>query len=279
MNEPKIKKPIIIFSCADKANFLYAVMMFNSLYKFHSAWPCILITDEKDPEQLRKLPKNVEVKDLTSYITVDRAFFYRQKPIIAEEYIKDYDLVLGIDSDSIIVGDLSYIEKTKDYDVAGVLNYNAQDAKEFGQIGGWGIHPMEYLNCGLVAMRSEKFIHDWKVWCFSPQFDRLQYKEQDGLNALVYHGNWNCRVLDHGDKPAGMTSWWGLLAKTSYPRCILKDNEIIIPKGEGTPTFPVEDTSLKVIHFAGGNQPNKANYRTMFNEDIITRLDYLVSNK
>jgi hypothetical protein len=273
-----MKKPILVFSCADKANFPYSVMMFNSLYKFHPTWPCLLITDEKDPEQLKKLPKNVEVKDLIPYITADKAFFYRQKPIIAEEYIKDYDLLLGLDSDQIITGDLSYIQDTTDYDVGTVINWNRIDPQQFGLVQGWGIQPPEYFNCGLVAMRSEKFIHHWKVLCFTPQFERLQYKEQDLLNILCYYGNYNVRCFDHGDKLAKMTAWWGLISKGEWLRAIVKDNKIIIPKGFGPTPFPDGDMELKVIHMAEGNRPNKMNYRTLFNEDVITRLDYLTSD-
>jgi len=128
-------------------------------------------------------------------------------------------------------------------------------------------------------MRSEKFVHHWKVLCFSNQFDRLQYKEQDLLNILCYYGNYNVRCLDHGDKPANMAAWWGLIAKGEYTRCILKDNKIIIPKGFGDTPFPTEDLELKVIHAAGGNQANKMNYHTWFSEDIASRLDFLVSGK
>ena len=56
-------------------------------------------------------------------------------------------------------------------------------------------------------------------------------------------------------------------------------NEVIIPKGEGNTPFPPKDMTLKVIHMAGGNRPNKMNYRTLFGEDVIKRLDYLVSKE
>lgn len=273
-----MKKPVIVFTTADKNNFPYAVMLLNSLRKFHD-WPVVLVTDEKDEAKLKLLPKGVEVVDLEPFLKVDPAFFYRQKATIAEKFIKEYDLVLGLDADQIICGDLGYILDTKDYDVAGVLNYNSQDAELYGVIQGWGINPIEYWNCGLVAMRSEKFVHEWLVWCHSNQFDRVQYKEQDGLNIKVYHGNWNCRVLDHGDKIAGMTAWWGLIAKTSFLSCVMKGNDIIIPKGVGEVPFPAEDTVLKVIHMAEGNKPNKMNYKTMFQEPVIARLDKLVSNQ
>jgi len=273
-----MKKPILAITTADKNNFNYAVMMLNSLRKFHD-WPAILVTDEVDPEKLKLLPKDVEVKDLTVYIKNDPHFFYRQKPILMEEYIKDYEVVLGLDSDQIITGSLDYILETKDYDVAGVLNYNALDAQQYGVVQGWGINPIEYVNCGLVAVRSEKFVHEWYVWAFSPQFERMQYKEQDGLNIKIYHGNWNCRILDHGDEPAKMHAVWGLFGKSHWNKAILQDDKLIIPKDEADLIFSKYDTEIKVLHWAGGNgSPEKMQYRTRFSDDIIERIDYLVSD-
>lgn len=267
----------VLFTTADTKNFPYAVMMLRSLTKFHTSpqLDIILYTTEKDKTKLAQLPKGVTVEDLTPYLD-DPMFFYRQKPVLAEPLLKDYDLVIGADCDQIICGDLSYIFDTTDYDVAGVLNYNAMDAQTYGLVQGWGIHPVEYWNCGLVAMRSKKFVHDWLVWCFSPQFDRLQYKEQDGLNALVYHGNWNARNLDHGDGLANMRAWWGLFAKSYWNQAIMKDGRVIIPKLEGD-QIRNEDTEIKVFHFAGGANAKKMNYYTYVNDDVATYLDSLIT--
>lgn len=272
-----MKKPVLVFTTADKNNFPFAVMMLNSLRKFHD-WPVLLITDETDPEKLKQLPKDVETKDLTNYLKVDPMFFYRQKPIVMEEYIKDYELLLGLDCDQIVMGSLNYILDTKDYDVATVINWNRVDPQQYGYVQGWGINPIEYFNCGLVAVRSEKFIHHWKILCFSPQFERLQYKEQDLLNILCYYGNYNVRCLDHGDGIAKINAWWGLISKGEWNRAILQEDKIIVPKGEGDTPFPASDMELKVIHFAGGKDGLKMNYKTRFNDNVSERLDYLVSN-
>ena len=101
-------------------------------------------------------------------------------------------------------------------------------------------------------MRSEAFIKHWKNLCFSPQFDRMQYREQDLLNILCYYGNYNVRCFDLGDGPAKMSAWWGLLAKGEWLRAEMRGDEIVIPKGFGDTPFPNKDMTLKVIHFAGG---------------------------
>lgn len=272
MTDQPTKKPITVICIASKSYMPYAHMMINSFHKFHD-WPVILVTDETDP---KKLPKDVIVEDLTPYLK-DPMFYYRATPILGEKFLKEYECVIKIDADSIITGDLSYILDTKDYDVAGVLNYNKPDSEIYGLVGGWGIHPIEYWNAGFVVMRSQQFVHEWLVWCFSEQFDRLPMKEQDGLNAKVWHGNWNCRNLDHFDKVGGMRAWWGLFAKTYWAHAIMQDGKIIIPKDEeGLDTIRDADTELKVIHIATGNTPNKFGHlRTQFADEVADYLDEL----
>ena len=276
-----MKKPVLIFSCSDDNNFQYSVMMFNSLTKFHSPKDIdmILYTTMKHPYKLKELPKGVKVIDLSPYLKDDPMFFYRQKPVIAEQYMDDYELVLGIDSDSIITGNLNYVFETKDYDVGTVINWNRVDPQMFGfvEIMRLGISPPDYYNCGFVAMRSKKFVHHWKVLCFSPEFNNMQYKEQDLLNVLTHFGNYNVRCFDSGDGVVKMSAWWGLIAKGELIRAELKGNEIVIPKGLGDTPFPPAEMTLKVIHVGGGNTPNKLNYRPWFkDEKIIERINYLV---
>lgn len=257
------KKPVIAFICYDEKNAPLAEKFKKSLRKFHS--------EEELPLY------EVKGEELQSYLKADPAFFYRQKPIVAEKLIKEYDLVIGMDCDQIATGDLSYIWKTKDYDVGTVLNWNRVDPEQYGLVAGWGILPIDYFNCGLVAMRSEAFIKNWVNVCLSPLFDRLQFREQDILNGVCYFGNYNVRCFDHGDGVAKMASWWGLIGKGEYSRAKMVNKEIIIPKGEGETPFPTQDTSIKLIHFAGGqDNPQKGNYRTMFPEEVVDYLDTLV---
>ena len=261
----KEKKPVVMFVCYDDKNAEHARKFKNSLRKFHSE---------------EELPL-VEIigEELQNHLKVDPMFFYRQKPIIAEKLIKEYECVIGMDVDQIVVGDLSYLWKgAKDYDVGTVINYNRADAQNYPLVAGWGIFPVEYFNCGLVAMRSEAFVKDWKNKCFSPQFDRMQYKEQDILNALCYFGNYNVRCFDHLDTTGGNNSWWGIFSKGELSRAKLVNGEMIIPQGEGPTPFPPKEVSLKVLHWGGGNDPQKGNYRIMCNQEIVEHLDKLVTD-
>ena len=273
-----MKKPVLFFTCADKNNFTYAVGMLNSLTKFHKDVDILLITDEDDKTKLALLPKQVRVEALSIYTKDDPNFFYRQKPVVMEAYIDQYDLIVGLDADQIILGSLDYILKTQGYDVGTVINWNRVDPQVYGYVQFQGIMPVEYFNCGLVAVRSKKFVHHWKVLCFSPQFGRLQYKEQDLLNVLCYYGNYNVRCFDIPDGVAKYSAWHGLISKGELLTAELKGSDIIIPKGQGDTPFPPEAMLLKVIHAGGGNQPNKMNFRTWFsNEKIIERIAYLIS--
>lgn len=261
--EPIKKKPAVMFTCYDEKNAPHAEMFKKSLRKFHS--------EEELPLY------EVQGEELQALLKQDPHFFYRQKPVIAERLIKEYECVIGMDCDQLVLGDLSYIWKTTDYDVATVMNFNRADAEVYPLVGGWGILPIEYFNCGLVVMRSEKFVKDWKGLCFSPQFERMQYREQDLLNAICYFGNYNVRCLDHGDGLADMNAWWGMVSKGEWTRAILKNKKIIVPKGEGDTPFPVRDMELKVLHWGGGTgSVEKMNYRTRFNDEIVEFIDGLV---
>lgn len=271
------KKPVIIFSTADQRNFPYAVSFFNSLTKFHSTKEVdmVLYTNETRPEELKKLPEGVKVEDLTPYLE-DPAFFYRQKPILSEPLLDEYELVIGMDCDQIVLGKLDYILNTKDYDVGVVMNYNRFDPQFYGlvELGRIGIGPMDYFNCGLVTLRSKKFAHTWKVNCFTPQFDRMQYREQDILNIMCYFGNWNVRCFDHGDGVAKYFAWHGLLGKGEWHRAEVKGEKIIVPKGEGDQPFPPEDVQVVIAHMGGGNE--KGNWGTFFPPKVMERIGELI---
>ncbi len=274
-----MKKPVLLFTCADSNNFEYARMMLNSLTKFHSPKDVdiLLVTNERDKTKLASLPQGIGLEDLDNYLKDDPIFFYRQKPILMEKYLEEYEVVIGLDSDQIVLNDLSSLWSMHGYDVATVINWNRADPQVYGYVEGWGIQPPEYFNCGLVALRSQKFAHHWKVLCFSKQFERLKYREQDLMNILCYYGNYNVRCLDIGDPIRQTNSWWGIISKGEYIRAELRGKDVVIPKGFGDTPFPPTDMILRVIHAGGGNMPNKMNYRMWFQDEaIIKHIDTLV---
>ncbi|MDE1866623.1 MAG: hypothetical protein KGI08_02785 [Thaumarchaeota archaeon] len=274
VEEKKNKKPVVVYCIADVNNFPYALTMIKTLRKFHD-WDVYLYTNETTPEKIKLLPKNVTIKDLNPYLQ-DMGFFYRATPILAEELLIDYELVIKIDADSLILGDLSALIKTTDYDVATVINWNRMDEKFYPLVSGWGILPFEYFNCGFVAMRSRIFAHHWKVLCYTEQFNRMQFKEQDLLNAICYFGNYNVRCLDFANKDIELNDWYGLISKGELSRAIVKDGKIIIPKGLGNQPFPPTDIWVHAIQMAGGVEGKKDNWQILFSPESMERVKELM---
>lgn len=277
MSNTEDKKPIVLFTVATKSHMKYAIPFIKSFRKFHDL-PIILYTDETDENLLPKVD-NITFVDVTPYLA-DPQFFYRQKPIIMEKLLDEYELVIGMDCDQLILGDMSYIWETKDYDVATVLNANRFDPQFYTpvELSRIGIFPIEYFNCGLVALRSKAFAHIWNVNCFTPQFDRMQYKEQDILNVMCYFGNWNVRCLDLPDTKAKTQNhgFWGLIGKGEWRTAFVRDGEVIIPKGEGDTPFPPEEKAVKVVHMGGGKDALKDNWGAFFSPVVMDRINEII---
>ncbi len=256
-----MKKKQIAFCVADENNLKYAKMMENSLRKFHSEeeLPLVII----GPKELAEIERQDK--------------FYLMTPLIARRLIKDYDLVIKLDADQIIVGDLNYILDNKDYDVGCVLNFSRSDFKEFGPITVWDIPPTDYMNCGFVAMRNEEFIEHWWKLCNGPHFNTYQYREQDLMNILYHYGNYKTKCFDYYDEVTGYSSWHGLLSRGEWPKVKLVGDKLMLEKTADE--YPNRDIQLRCIHWAGGNTPNKLNYRLFFNDEVCKRLDYLVGDK
>jgi lipopolysaccharide biosynthesis glycosyltransferase len=111
----------IVFTIADDNNLKYAEMMEKSLRKFHSEEDLPLVVIKGD--------------DLKARLTIDPMFFYRATPIIASELLKDYDVVIKIDADSIVTGDLSDAWKEPDIDMACVSSTICSFVPSFANTG------------------------------------------------------------------------------------------------------------------------------------------------
>lgn len=244
-----MKKPRIAFCVADINNRKYYEMMKNSLRKFH--------TDEELPLML------IEEFNIKRFRDPD--FFYRATPLVADELISEYETVIKIDADSIITGPLNAIWEG-DFDVAVVNNSNPREMKTY-PVSVLNIHPLAYVNAGFVVMKSPEFITFWKNFCMSTLFYSFQMREQDILNILVHSGNYKVKRLDEGD------SYYGLASKQYWPQIELEGDKLILRKNDEWPKE--SDKYIKVIHFAGGNSPDKMNYRIRFSPNVIKYLDNL----
>lgn len=247
----------VMFTVADSNNMKYANMMINSFKKFHPDVPVVIFGE----------------KELIK--TKDKEIFYKASPYFAKQLMKDYDLVLKMDADQIVTGNLDHILHDESYDVGTVFNINRVDPPQYGYVQGWGIPPNEYYNCGLVAMRSKKFITKWLDLCQSKYFYRFQFREQDLLNILCHYNDYKVKCFDHTDKVNNVYNWNGLVSKGEWHSAVMKGEDMVVPRGNDN--YPDHDMVLKVIHWAGGNMGEKMEYRKYFSEECIRRLDYLVT--
>ena len=185
----------------------------------------------------------------------DPHFFYRATPILARELLQEYETVIKLDADQIICGDISKIWNETDYfDVGVVMNDPTYP------IGLWDISPSgRYYNNGLVVLRSKEFIEHWHRLCFTEHFLRYQFREQDLLNILCSdYFNYRVKWLEKD-------AFYGEQAKPFWNKAKMIGDKIMIDQAE-----------LKVIHFGGGNIPNKGNYRIRFQPDVIKRIEELI---
>lgn len=168
------KKMACFFTAASKEHFKYALTFWKSMVKFHDPKEIdmLFFTDMTDKTELDKLPKGIQIVDLAPYLA-DQMFWYRQKPILSEPLLDFYELVVGFDSDQIVLDRLDDVLNIKTYDVGTVINWNRFDEKYYPvvEIMRLGIQPIQYYNCGMIALRSKKFAHNWLVACYQNEFN------------------------------------------------------------------------------------------------------------
>src|SRR3990167_7525207 len=179
-------KKIVAFSIADGNNLSYFQKMEKSFHYFH-------------PKIEMKL---VGPPELASILQKDNQFFYRATPAIGWNLLdQGYDVVVKIDADSVITGDISHTWKEK-FDIGVVNNSNPREYEKY-PVTVWNIHPLSYLNCGFVVMQSRLFVQHWLSLCASPHFLHYQMREQDLLNIMAFYmgreqggGPYNVKFLD-----------------------------------------------------------------------------------
>lgn len=232
----------------DALNLRYAKMMEKSFHHFNPDIELVIY----GPEEMEK------IKDPNK--------FYKGTPLFARELLKDHDLVIKIDADTLFLGSIQHIIDNPMYDVGSVCNINRVDPQRYGMVSIQGVGPQEYVNCGFVAMRSKEFVDRWWDLCNSKFFDRFRYREQDLLNILFHFGGYKAINFDFS-----YPMWHGLVAKGEGIHAVLRDGKVFIPKGEDK--YPDKDTQLIAYHFAGGQGEPKMDYQKVFPEEVIEFID------
>jgi len=234
-------KDKIVFTIADQNNLQYAKLLENSFKHFH-------------PDIEFKIYGPDEIKD---FINIPD-FFYRATPFIAKELIKEYELVVKIDADSIITGPLDDVFNDTSYDLGVVLNNNRLEPL----VKCFNIPPQIYANCGFVAIRSKEFVNHWWDLCNRFFFREFQYREQDLLNIMITYGNYNVMCFDNTSK------WYGLASKSEWPRFEIHGDRLTCPSDVN---YNPTQKTICCIHAGGGNTL-KWNWEKQFKPEVVKYL-------
>ena len=199
-------------------------------------------------------------------------FTFSLTPLFLQRYINEYDVMVRLDGDMLILGNLDHVLEG-DYDVAVSQNSSPFDWKNHLRFTGqrlsvYDINPLDYVNCGLVAVKSKRFAYHWWRMCNAPYFNKYPFREQDMLNLLVHYFPYNVKFLDHTPD----NKWHGMIAKGYTPNAVLRDNKVILPKSE----YPKEDKELVAFHYGGGVGGVKGKYRLIFSEEVSNYIDTLI---
>lgn len=241
-------KKTVAFTIADKKNLEWATMCALSFKHFHPNVDFFIVGDKQLDET--KIPRP--------------HIFYIATPLFGRNLMKEYDQVIKIDADSIITAPLDVIDDPEDFDVGVVYNWTRDQISDNVKV--WDIDPHMYFNNGFVVFRSKELLdHIWLL-CNRPNITNYPYREQDILNIVSFYGNYEVKRLDDGD------SWYGLRSKSEWSKCIMENGFITLKKTKDY--FPERDKIIRVLHWAGGNQDIKMNYRAYFNEECS---DYIAS--
>lgn len=224
-------KPRILFVPADDAHIPQYNQFVNSVRKFHTEeeLPIVRITQPNPP---------------------DPDFWYRAKPIIANELLNEYETVIGADADQIVLAPINDIWEG-DFDVAVVRN----DPSYPIQV--WDITHPNYPNNGLVVIKSKEFAKHWLKLCMSEHFSIYQYREQDLLAILCNYGNYDIKVLDDG---------YGEASKPYWTQFEMKDGKVMFNYRQ-----------LFIYHSGGGaNDPSKGNFSIRFKPEVVNYINTLI---
>lgn len=239
----------VVFTVADDNYLPYAKMLERSFKKFHPDIDFIIFGAE-----------DIKRVNHPEPYYANKAFFGKE---LSE---KGYDHIINIDADSIAVGSLDDLFNAP-YEVGCVLNnaITIPDPLERQICGLDKTNPIFYVNAGLVASRSSRFWRWWDELNHRHFFQRYQFREQDTLNMIFHYGDLKCVNFDDS------SSIYGLWLNGYWPQVTLDGEELVLPES----VLGVKK-SLKVLHWAGGANAPKMNYRTRFIEPVADRIGELV---
>ena len=240
-----MKKPYVVFSFVSD-NYYYPVgcpQFINSFKRFHPDIPLVIFRQDV-------VSQKIDGHDIN---------WLNAKPVFAKLLTNEYECVINMDVDQVILGRLDEVFKD-DYDVGSVMNYN-----DYENVSIEGVSEQDYLQAGLVASRIPEF---WDIWLARSLKDNWQCRcaENDTLNMVVYENpQWKLKVFDK-DK-----DYYGCKSLGREKEMIMNNNKVIL-RGE----------QVVAYHYAKGpnNMPKASQEKLVsygFNKDVINYIN-LVGN-
>lgn len=184
--------------------------------------------------------------------SVDKLFkekginWYQAKPFFAELLENDYDLIVNMDADHIILDRMTEVFDKVDYEVGLPWNFNDYENASFENIT-----EKMYLQAGMVASTSKEF---WKTWREANK-DAMKYlrKENDIVNLVIYNQmKLKLKIFDK------KKDYYGCKSLGREPEFTIKNDKTYC-RGE----------QVKAYHFARGNQfPKLDIYNMPLTDDV-----------
>lgn len=170
-----MKKPFVVYSFVSD-NYYTPVgtpEFINSFKRFHPDIPLVIFRQDK-------------VNEIIDGHTVN---WLNAKPMFAKLLTDEYECVINMDVDQIVLGRLDEVFTT-DYEIGSVVNMNDYESVSLETV------PKEkYLQAGLIASRVPEF---WDIWMKRSLQDAWQCRcaENDTMNLVIYENNWKLKVFD-----------------------------------------------------------------------------------
>lgn len=222
--------------------------LIKSTKHFHPDIPFKVYGDKEMEEILSNYQKIIEeasyslpeeIRPSKPYPPLEMGFYHA---FLGMELCKEYDLVIYIDCDSLIVAPLTEVFD-QEYDIAGVRNIADNGKAGYFEAKVDGLDPLKYINGGFTASRHKDFWSHWILLNLKLK-DCAYLAEQYTLNILFHSGIYNTLLLDPPDSGLyyGIASAYG--EKThwdSWQRIVIEDNYL-----------KLDGKVIKILHEAGG---------------------------
>lgn len=231
---------------------------FYDVYVFHTG------LSDKTTENFEKLSrKNCRVTclDVNSYIDAEiplyenfhfsKEMYYR---ILIPTILPQYDKVIYLDSDTVILGDIDELfdTDTEGCAVCGVNDVMHSVSKEYVK-NVLGLNPDRYINSGVLIIDCKRFKeYEIKEKCFSVLKSsdiKFRYPDQDIINIVCQD---HIKFLDRA---------WNYIWHYHFPR-YNQSPAYLLPDGEKEDYLKAAD-NIKILHYTSNIKPWN-NYCTAF---------------